>query len=81
MVLVSTRFALSLISSGVVVVVIRYFLPSPVGLFPQLGTLALASVSSFLAATLGANMVRKQVKTVFVSSLNTLLSRDITRKI
>ena len=74
-------FLYPLISSGVVVVVIRYFLPSPVGLFPQLGTLALASVSSFLAATLGANMVRKQVKTVFVSSLNTLFSRDITRKI
>ncbi|MCT7961887.1 polysaccharide biosynthesis C-terminal domain-containing protein [Laspinema sp. D1] len=60
-----------LMSALVMIAIIRWLFSNPVGLFPQLVTLALASLCSFFGAILGANRVREQAKIILVSSLNT----------
>ncbi len=70
-----------LISAVVVVGTIHYFSPNPLGWFPQLGTLALASLCTFLAAILSANRVREQAKIIFVSLLNMLSAKRLGGKL
>lgn len=68
-----------LISGVLVLCIIHWLFPSPVGLFSQIGTLALASVCTFFTAILSANRVRRQVKLIIFQSLNAFSDKLIKR--